>query len=59
MKTTFRKSIKSTKKQMLLTNNQRKIQGLPLHRKSNKDKRFKTRREVWETIEAFLDYCNE
>ena len=43
---------------MLLTNNSRKMNGLPLHRKSNKKKRYVTRCEVMETIGAFLDYCN-
>lgn len=42
---------------MLLTNNQRKMHGLPLWRKKNKKKRYYTRCEVSETIDAFLDYC--
>ena len=44
---------------MLLTNNSRKTAGLPLHRKTNKKKRYFTRCEVMETFNAFLDYCNE
>jgi hypothetical protein len=43
---------------MLLTNNQRKMHGLPLHKKAGKGKRCKTRCEVMETVGAFLDYCN-
>lgn len=43
---------------MLLTNNSRKMFGLPLHRKTNKKKRYFTRCEAMETIGAFLDYCN-
>ena len=43
---------------MLLTNNARKMAGLPLHRKSNKRKRYFTRNEVMETFDAFLDYVN-
>ena len=43
---------------MLLSNNSRKMAGLPLHRKKNKKKRFFTRCEACETIGAFLDYCN-
>ena len=43
---------------LLLTNNSRKMVGLPLHRKSNKRKRYFTRCEVMETFEAFLDYVN-
>ena len=41
---------------MLLSNNQRKMHGLPLWRKKNKRKRYLTRCEVIETIGAFLDY---
>ena len=44
--------------EMLLTNNSRKMAGLPLHRKTNKRKRYFTRCEAMETIGAFLDYCN-
>lgn len=43
---------------MMLTNNQRKMHGLPLKRKKNRKKRKFTRCEVKETIEAFLEYCN-
>ncbi|MFR2881295.1 MAG: hypothetical protein ACLTC8_10345 [Lachnospiraceae bacterium] len=46
-------------KPMLLTNNQRKMHGLPLWRKKNHKKRFYTRREADETITAFIDYCNQ
>lgn len=42
---------------MLLSNNSRKMVGLPLHRKKDKKKRFFTRCEADETINAFLDYC--
>lgn len=42
----------------LFSNNQRKMHGLPLHRKSNKKKRFYTRCESIETINAFIDWCN-
>lgn len=44
---------------MLLTNNQRKMHGLPLWRKKNKRKRYYTRCEADETISAFLAYCNQ
>lgn len=43
---------------MCLTNNDRKLHGLPMHRKSNKKKRHFTRREYDETISEFLNYCN-
>ena len=43
---------------MFLTNNSRKAQGLPLHRKASRGKRYKTRRECEETFEAFIEYCN-
>ena len=46
------------RERMLLTNNERKMAGLPLHRKTSKGKRYHTRCEAWETIGAFLDYCN-
>lgn len=42
---------------MLLTNNARRFAGKAPHRKG-KGKRYKTRCEAWETICAFLDYCN-
>lgn len=44
---------------MLLTNNQRKLHGLPLWRKKNSKKRSYTRCEADETIAAFIDYCNQ
>ena len=45
---------------MLLTNNSRKMNGLPLHRKKNKKKkRYFTICEAMETFSAFIDYCNE
>lgn len=40
---------------MLLTNNARKMAGLPLRKKKNKSKRFYTRCEIMETVGAFLD----
>lgn len=43
---------------MLLTNNARKMAGLPLWRKKNKSKRFYTRCEAMETVGAFLNWCN-
>ncbi len=43
---------------MLLRNNERKMAGLPLHRKKNKHRRCWTRCEAEETIDAFLNYCN-
>lgn len=43
---------------MLLSNNSRKMAGVPLHRKKDKRKRFFTRCEADETIKAFLEYCN-
>lgn len=46
-------------KPMLLTNNQRKMHGLPLWRKKNSKKRLYTRCEAEETITAFIDYCNQ
>ena len=46
-------------KPMLLSNNQRKMHGQPLHRKTNSDKRYKTRCEAWETVGAFLNYCEQ
>ena len=52
------KTIKLNTDRMLLTNNSRKYNGFPLHRKTNRKKRFYTRCEASETISAFLDYCN-
>ena len=54
----MRKPKESFREIMLLTNNQRKMAGLPLHRKLNGNKRYKTRCEASEAIDAFLDYCN-
>jgi hypothetical protein len=45
-------------KSMMITNNQRKMHGLPLWRKKNRKKRFYTRCNADEVITAFLDYCN-
>lgn len=42
----------------LLSNNERRMHGLPPRRKSDKRKRFYTRCEALETIDAFLDWCN-
>lgn len=44
---------------MLLSNNQRKMNGLPLHRKKNCRKRYFTRCGADETIKAFIDYVNQ
>lgn len=43
---------------MLLSNNSRKLTGVPLWRKKNKKKRFYTRCNAMEAVGAFLDYCN-
>lgn len=40
------------------TNNSRKQAGLPLRRKTNSGKRYKTRCEAMEAISAFLDYTH-
>lgn len=45
--------------EMYLYNNQRKRDGLPLHRKRDKRKRRFTRLECIESINAFLSYCDE
>lgn len=42
---------------MLLTNNARRFAGKAPHRKG-KGKRYKTRCEQIETVNAFIDYCN-
>ena len=42
---------------MLLTNNSRRFAGKRTLRKG-KGKRFKTRCEVMEAVEAFLEYCD-
>ena len=44
---------------ILLTNNSRKMAGLPLHRKSNKGKRYLTRCENMEVFMAFIDYARK
>lgn len=44
---------------MLLTNNQRKMHGVPMRRKSDKRKQFYTRCEADETIKAFVEWCNQ
>lgn len=44
--------------QMLLSNNSRRRAGLPTHRKHDRRKRYFTRKEAAETVEAFLNYCN-
>lgn len=41
-------------KPMLLTNNQRKMHGLPMWRKKNRKKRICTRCEADEAITAFI-----
>lgn len=46
-------------KTMMLTNNQRKMHGLPLLRKKNRKKRFYTRCDADEVIIAFINYCNQ
>lgn len=56
MNTSARKNPKTDK--MLLRNNERKMSGLPLHRKKSKGRRYLTRCEAEETVDAFLDYCN-
>lgn len=43
---------------MYFTNNERKMDGIPLRRKKDKRKRVYTRNRADEDIEAFLDYCN-
>lgn len=43
---------------MLLRNNERKMAGLPLHRKKSNGRRYLTRCEAEETIDGFLEYCN-
>jgi len=43
---------------MLLSNNSRKMAGLPLRRKKNSKKRWYTRCEADETITAFIAAMN-
>lgn len=50
--------MKTKTDKMLLRNNERKMAGLPLHRKKSKERRYRTRCEAIETINAFLDYCD-
>lgn len=40
----------------LFSNNARRRAGLPTHRKTH-GRRYRSRKEVSETISAFLDYC--
>lgn len=42
---------------MYVTNNARKMHGLPLWRKSNQKKRFYSRCPAEEAVSAFLYYC--
>lgn len=49
---------KSKTDKMLLRNNERKMAGLPLHRKKSNGRRYRTRCEPIETIHAFLEYCD-
>lgn len=43
----------------LFTNNDRKYHGLPLHRKTWKSgKRYRSRCEQLEAVNAFIDYTN-
>jgi len=46
-------------KPMLITNNQRKMHGLPLWRKKSSKKRVHTRCKADEVITAFIDFCNQ
>lgn len=46
------------RKNPIFTNNERKRAGLPLLRKANKKKRFYTRCEARETVNAFIDWTN-
>lgn len=43
---------------ILLSNNARRMHGLPTHRKTDRRKRFFTRCEATETVEAFLNFCD-
>ena len=42
---------------MLSTNNSRRRAGLPTLRKHDRRKRYFTRCEIAETVEAFLNFC--
>ncbi len=44
---------------MLFTNNSRKMAGISLRRKKNKQKRIYTRNRADEDIEALMDWWNE
>ena len=46
------------RKPMLIYNNQRKMHGLPLHRKKDKRKRKYTRDATDECIIAFIEWGN-
>jgi len=50
--------IRAKENKMYFSNNERKMVGLPMHRKKNKRKRYYTRCEASETIAEFIDYCN-
>lgn len=43
---------------ILFTNNSRKMNGLPLRRKTSKNKRFYTRCEMWEDFCSWYDALN-
>lgn len=43
---------------MFLTNNQRKMHGLPLWRKKDKRRRFYTSSESDRAVDGFLEFCN-
>lgn len=51
-------TILSSRKNPIFTNNDRKRAGLPLLRKANKKKRFYSRCEARETVNAFIDWTN-
>lgn len=46
-------------KPRLITNNQRKMHGLPLRRKRSSKKRVHTRCKADEAITAFIEYCKQ
>lgn len=55
----YRKSTRSPYAgNMLLTNNSRRRAGLPTHRKHDSRKRYFTRCEIEEIIEAFCNWCD-
>ena len=43
---------------ILFTNNARKMAGIPMKRKKDSKKRYHTRNNADEVIEAVLDHCN-